>query len=51
MTFASALDFCPELLVKPGILTRRALTPGEQADIEFGWTLAKEMGYTLVPAA
>lgn len=24
MTFASALDFCPELLVKEGVLTRRA---------------------------
>jgi DUF1009 family protein len=44
MTFASALDFCPELLVKDGILTRRAPTPSEQADIEFGWALAKEMG-------
>ena len=44
MTFASALDFCPELLVKDGILTRRAPTPAEQKDIEFGWTLAKEMG-------
>src|SRR5262249_8013307 len=44
MTFASALDFCPELLVKAGILTRRAPTAAEQKDIEFGWTLAKEMG-------
>jgi DUF1009 family protein len=44
MTFASALDFCPELLVNHGILTRRAPTSAEQKDIEFGWTLAKEMG-------
>jgi DUF1009 family protein len=44
MTFASALDFCPELLVKNGILTRRAPTLAEQKDIEFGWALAKEMG-------
>jgi DUF1009 family protein len=44
MTFASALDFCPELLVKSGTLTRRAPTPSEQKDIEFGWGLAKEMG-------
>jgi UDP-2,3-diacylglucosamine hydrolase len=44
MTFASALDFCPELLVKEGILTRRAPTQAEQKDIEFGWALAKEMG-------
>jgi UDP-2,3-diacylglucosamine hydrolase len=44
MTFASALDFCPELLVKEGILTRRRPTASERADIEFGWLLAKEMG-------
>ena len=44
MTFASALDFCPELLVKEGILTRRAPTPAERGDIEFGWEMAKEMG-------
>jgi UDP-2,3-diacylglucosamine hydrolase len=42
--FASALDFCPELLVKPGILTRRQPSVREQADIKFGWELAKEMG-------
>jgi len=44
MTFASALDFCPELLVKDGVLTRRAPTASEREDIEFGWSLAKEMG-------
>jgi UDP-2,3-diacylglucosamine hydrolase len=44
MRFASALDFCPELLVKDGTLTRRAPSPAEQNDIEFGWKLAKEMG-------
>jgi DUF1009 family protein len=44
MTFASALDFCPELLVNHGILTRRAPTAAERNDIEFGWNLAKEMG-------
>src|SRR5271166_6342277 len=44
MTFASALDFCPELLVKEGIITRRAPTAAERSDIEFGWVMAKEMG-------
>jgi DUF1009 family protein len=44
MTFASALDYCPELLVKEGLLTRRAPTAREQADVTFGWKLAKEMG-------
>jgi UDP-2,3-diacylglucosamine hydrolase len=44
MTFASALDFCPELLVKPGLLTQRGVSQKEEADIAFGWELAKEMG-------
>lgn len=44
LSFASALDYCPELLVKDGVLTRRMPTTGERKDIEFGWTLAKEMG-------
>jgi DUF1009 family protein len=44
MTFDSALDYCPELLVKKGVLTRRAPTADERKDIEFGWALAKEMG-------
>lgn len=44
LAFASALDLCPELLVKQGILTRRAPTAAEREDIAFGWELAKEMG-------
>ncbi|MFO0866705.1 MAG: UDP-2,3-diacylglucosamine diphosphatase LpxI [Gemmataceae bacterium] len=42
--FASALDFCPELLVKAGLHTRRAPSAAEMEDIDFGWMLAKEMG-------
>lgn len=44
LSFASALDYCPELLVNHGNLTRRQPTPSELKDIEFGWMLAKEMG-------
>jgi DUF1009 family protein len=44
LTIASALDLCPELLVKPGVLTRRRPTAAEMRDIEFGWNIAKEMG-------
>lgn len=44
LTFDSALDYCPELLVKDGVLTRRTPTAQERRDIEFGWGLAKEMG-------
>jgi UDP-2,3-diacylglucosamine hydrolase len=40
----SALQLCPELLVRPGVLTRRSPTTREQADIDYGWQLAKEMG-------
>ena len=40
----SALDLCPELLVAQGLLTRRAPTAAEEADIEFGWRMAREMG-------
>jgi len=42
--FRSALDFCPEILVKHGFLTRRHPTPSQWKDIRFGWELAKEMG-------
>ncbi|HEY7308572.1 MAG TPA: UDP-2,3-diacylglucosamine diphosphatase LpxI [Gemmataceae bacterium] len=44
LRFESALTLCPELLVKPGVLTRRAPTAREEQDIAFGWELAREMG-------
>jgi len=44
LRFESALDLCPELLVRPGVLTRRQPTAAEQSDITFGWDLAREMG-------
>jgi UDP-2,3-diacylglucosamine hydrolase len=40
----SALDLCPELLVREGHLTRRRPTAAEERDIRFGWDLAKRMG-------
>lgn len=40
----SALDLCPELLVREGVLTRRRPTASEAADVRFGWTAAKKMG-------
>lgn len=42
--FASALEICPELLVKEGVLTRRKPSHFEMDDVEFGWSIAKEMG-------
>ena len=44
MKFDSALDYCPELLVKSGTLTRRRPSAAEMKDVAFGWQLAKEMG-------
>lgn len=40
----SVLDLCPEVLVSAGVLTRRQPTSRELTDIDYGWTLAKEMG-------
>lgn len=42
--FESALDYCPELLVKHGFLTRRRPSPKQWEDIRFGWDIAKQMG-------
>jgi len=44
VTFAPATDFAPELLVKEGTLTKTPPTQNQMKDIEFGWTMAKEMG-------
>lgn len=44
LDFGSALDYYPDLLAPEGVLTQRQPTPGEQADIAFGWELAREMG-------
>ena len=42
--FKPATDFAPELLVKPGQLTRRGPSSHQWKDIRFGWTVAKELG-------
>ncbi len=44
ITMAPATNFAPNLLASPGQLTRRGPTAAEQRDIEFGWSLAKEIG-------
>lgn len=44
ISFGSALDFCPELLVKHGFLTDRKPSPTQWKDVRFGWEIAKEMG-------
>jgi hypothetical protein len=42
--FLSALDYCPEILVEHGFLTRRKPSPTQWHDVRFGWEMAKEMG-------
>ncbi|AMV17216.1 LpxI family protein [Planctomyces sp. SH-PL14] len=44
IVFESALNFCPELLVKHGFLTKRQPTAAQWKDIRFGFEMAKEMG-------
>lgn len=44
LRFGSALTYCPEILVRRGVHTRRRPTAAEELDIAFGWDLAKEMG-------
>jgi len=41
---APATDLAPQLLAREGQLTRRGPTAAQLQDIEFGWTLAKELG-------
>jgi len=42
--FGPATDYAPELLVREGQLTRRAPSPAQWQDVEFGWKVAKELG-------
>lgn len=42
--FRSALDFCPEILVKHGFLTKKHPSASQWKDIRFGWEMAKKMG-------
>jgi DUF1009 family protein len=37
-------EFAPQLLAEAGVLTRRKPSNSEIADIDFGWTIAKQMG-------
>jgi DUF1009 family protein len=42
--FEPATNFAPELLVQAGHVAGRALSTKQLRDVEFGWTLAKQMG-------
>ena len=42
--FSPATDYVPELLVRQGQLTGRGPAAWQWKDIQFGWTIAKELG-------
>ena len=42
--FAPATDFAPDLLIGEGVLTKRKPTDAQLKDIQFGWSMAREMG-------
>ncbi|TWT95357.1 hypothetical protein Pla108_35040 [Botrimarina colliarenosi] len=44
ITMEPATDFAPELLVPEGLVAGKPLTAALQADVDFGWALAREMG-------
>jgi DUF1009 family protein len=44
VTICPATDFAPELLAEEGLLAGRPLTARQEADVAFGWRLAKELG-------
>ena len=44
VTICPATDFAPELLAEEGLLAGRPLSPRLEADVAFGWRLAKELG-------
>ena len=40
---AHSAHYCPEILVEPGVLTKRSPSRSELEDIAFGWRIAKRM--------
>jgi DUF1009 family protein len=44
IVFEPATNFAPELLVKAGQIAGRPPSPAQHSDIEFGWSIAKQIG-------
>ncbi|MFM8735199.1 MAG: LpxI family protein [Pirellulales bacterium] len=44
VSICPATDFAPELLARGGVIAGPSLTARQQADVAFGWQLAKELG-------
>ncbi len=44
ITLANSVQYCPENLPGPGVLTREGLSTAQQRDVAFGWPIAMEIG-------
>jgi DUF1009 family protein len=44
ITLTDSVQYCREHLPEAGVLTRRQPSAGQREDIEFGWSIAKQMG-------
>ena len=44
VTLTNSVEFCPEHMALPGVMTRRQPTPAQLRDADFGWRIAKELG-------
>ena len=44
IVLTNSVQYCPDHLPGPGVLTKRQPSAAQLRDIEFGWTIAKEMG-------
>jgi DUF1009 family protein len=44
ITLVNSIQYCPDHLPGPGVLTKRQPSPALEKDIAFGWRIAKEMG-------
>ena len=44
MTTVSGTDYATQLIAEPGVLTKRGPSKRMEADIKFGWNMAKEIG-------
>lgn len=44
MRVVAATDYAPNLLVSEGVLTGRNLNDASRKDVDFGWSIAKQMG-------
>lgn len=43
ITVIDSTQYCPQALAAQGLLTRRAPSPEQQRDVDFGWRIAREL--------